>query len=216
MLPHILVILGPTASGKSDLAVQLAKQLNGEVVSADSRQVYKKLNIGTGKITKKEMRGVPHHLLDVVHFNRKFSAADYKKHGEKAIEKILKKGKLPIICGGTGLYIDTLLGAVSLPEVAPDLKLRKTLETKSTEELFTLLKKLDPKRAETIDAHNPRRLVRAIEIATAIGSVPALSSITSTTPKYNVFKLGIKTEPDILKERINKRLAKDLKKRNDR
>ena len=126
--PKIIVILGPTASGKSDLAVTLAKKIDGEIISADSRQVYKGLDIGTGKITNKEMQGIAHHLLDIVSPKKKFSASDFKKLAEQKIQKILDNKKTPIICGGTGFYIDALLGDKPIPEVPPDEILRKQLE----------------------------------------------------------------------------------------
>lgn len=211
--PKIIVILGPTSSGKSDLAVVIGKKFNGEVISADSRQVYSGLDIGTGKITKKEMRGVPHHLLDVASPKRRFTASDFKKLADKKIEEIIKRGNLPIICGGTGFYIDTLLGEKNIPEVPPNEKLRKELQNKSTEELFSILKKLDPERARTIDEKNPRRLVRAIEICHAIGKVPTLEARSQKleSSHYDVIKIGIKVEDEELKERINKRLEKRIK-----
>lgn len=206
--PKIIVILGPTASGKSDLAVGLAKKFNGEVISADSRQVYKGLNIGTGKITRKEMRGVKHYLLDVASPKKRFSASEYKKLAEEAIQKILAKKKIPIICGGTGFYIDALLGDKQIPEVPPNPKLRRQLEKKSVEELFEILKKLDPDRAKTIEAKNPRRLVRAIEICKAIGKVPKFES---RGMNYEVCKIGIKIPEVELRDRINIRLNKRIK-----
>ncbi len=213
-LPKVIVILGPTASGKSDLAVELALKFNGEVVSADSRQVYKGLNIGTGKITKKEMRGIPHHLLDVASPQKRFAVSDYLNLTNKTIVKIVKSGKLPIICGGTGFYIDALLGDKQIPEVQPDPKLRAELEEKSVEELFNILQKLDPERAENIDSKNPRRLVRAVEICKALGSVPKLvdSSKHLESRKYDTLKIGIKIEDEELKNRINLRLEKRMKK----
>ncbi|MEK7634419.1 MAG: tRNA (adenosine(37)-N6)-dimethylallyltransferase MiaA, partial [Patescibacteria group bacterium] len=164
MLAKIIVILGPTSSGKSKLAIKIAKKYDGEIISADSRQVYKKLNIGSGKITKKEMEGIPHYLLDVTSPKRTFTVNQYQKLAKKALKKIIKKGKLPIICGGTGLYIDTLIYDYQLPQVPPQPKLRKQLEKKSTEELFGQLQKLDSRRAQNIDKHNRRRLIRALEI----------------------------------------------------
>jgi tRNA dimethylallyltransferase len=194
-MQKLIVILGPTASGKSDIAVKLAKKFNGEVISADSRQVYKGLNIGTGKITKKEMKGVRHYLLDVISpilrlrsGQERFTASEYKKLAEKSINKILDKGKIPIICGGTGFYIDTLLGDKQIPEVPPNEKLRKQLEKKSAEQLFEILKKLDPERAKTIEKQNPRRLIRAIEIYRALGKVPRYET---REKKYKVLKIGI-------------------------
>jgi tRNA dimethylallyltransferase len=206
-MQKIIVILGPTASSKSDIAVSLAKKFNGEIVSADSRQVYRELNIGTGKITKKEMKGVRHYLLDVASPNHRFTASEYKKLAEKAIRKILVKGKIPIICGGTGFYIDALLGDKQIPEVPPNQKLQKQLEKKPVEELFEILKKLDPERAKNIDSKNPRRLVRAIEICKALGKVPPLRpDFAKATPdkqnfagqaKYDAIKIGIAPQKEI-------------------
>ena len=201
--------MGPTTSGKSDLAVQLAKKMKGEIISADSRQVYKGLDIGTGKITKKEMRGVPHHLLDIVSPKKQFSVAQYLQHTNSAIAEIVCRGKLPIICGGTGFYIDALLGKISIPEVPPNPKLRKQLETRSTEELFNILKNLNPERAENIDRRNPRRLVRAIEIAVASGKIKRRKK---EKLKYDAYKIGIRIEEKELRERINKRLRSRIKK----
>ncbi len=130
-MQKIIVILGPTASGKSDLAVKLAKKFNGEIISADSRQVYTGMNLGTGKITKIEMWDVPHHLLDIVSPKQKFDVVRYKKLAEKAIEDILQRNKLPIICGGTGFYIQAIVNNVVFPEVASNPKLRQKLVHKS-------------------------------------------------------------------------------------
>ena len=205
----ILVILGPTASGKSDLAVQIARKFNGEIISADSRQVYKGLDIGSGKITRKEMRGVPHHMLDVVSPRTRFTVAQFKSRAEKIISEIAKRGKLPIICGGTGFYIDALIYDFQLPEVGPNKKLREKLEAESLESLQKILQKLDPERFENIDQKNKVRLVRAIEIATALGKVPKLSSSDS---RYNALLIGVDWPNDILKKRIHDRLLARIKK----
>lgn len=210
MKPRVLIIVGPTASGKSDLAVKIAKKHNGEIISADSRQVYKGLNIGTGKITKKEMRGVPHHLLDIADPKKIFTVSEYKKMADKTISEIISRGKMPIICGGTGFYIQTVIDNIALPEVPPNIKLRKKLEKKSTEKLFEILKNLDPERAKNIDAKNGRRLIRAIEIATKLGKVQKIHS--GGFSAYNPLFIGIKIEPEILKKRIYKRLISRLKK----
>ena len=201
------MIVGPTASGKSALAVKLAKKYNGEIISADSRQVYKGLDIGTGKITKKEMAGVPHHLLDVASPKRTFTVSHYQRLAQQKITEIIKRGRVPIIVGGTGFYIEAALGNVNVPPVRPNLKLRKELEQLTVEQLFKKLKQLDRERAETIDAKNPRRLIRAIEIATALGHVP--------NPKpqplpYSVIKIGIKIPLPELKLKIHNRLKKRL------
>jgi len=230
----IIVVVGPTASGKSDLAVRLARKFNGEVISADSRQVYRGMDIGTGKITKKEMAGIPHYLLDVAQPRRRFTAAQYKKLGQAAIKKIQHKNKIPIICGGTGFYIRALVDNLPIPAVKPNLKLRAQLEKKTTTELFDLLKKLDPRRAREIDRRNPRRLIRALEIVMTTGRpVPPLTSVIlakagiqaripepgsrvkpgmTTNDSYtNVLFLGIKKSHPKLARRIKIRLEKRLK-----
>lgn len=203
----IIIILGPTASGKSELAVKIAHKIKGEIISADSRQIYKGLDIGTGKITKKEMKGIPHHCLDIVSPKKIFTVIDFKKCANKAIEKILKKNKVPIICGGTGFYIGAITGDIKIPEIKPDWKLRKKLEKKSTEQLFEMLKKLNPKRAENIDQHNPRRLVRAFEIAKAAST----TVVESNDNGCRLLQIGIKLPEKELKKRIEKRVKKMLK-----
>ncbi len=208
MKSKLLAILGQTATGKSDLAVQLAKKYNGEVISADSRQVYIGLNIGTGKITKKEMQGVAHHMLDVVSPKRVFSVSEWKEEANKIILDILSRGKLPIICGGTGFYIQSLLENLVLPEVPPNKELRKKLETKDAEELFEILQKIDPERSKTIDAHNPVRLIRAIEIAKTIGKVPKLQKQNNP---YEILQIGLVLPDDELKSRIHIRLLSRMK-----
>ena len=205
--PKILIVLGPTASGKSSLAVELAQKFNGEVISADSRQVYRGLNIGTGKITKRETKGVPHHLLDVADPRRQFSVDRFKILAEKAIAEILARDRTPILCGGTGFYIQSISEGVVLPEVAENKKLRASLSKLSAEKLFAKLKKLDPNRTETIDRNNPVRLIRAIEIATALGSVPEMIR----EPKYRTLQIGLKTDPKILREKIDKRLLSRMR-----
>lgn len=209
--PKIIVVLGPTASGKSDLGVELALEFNGDVISADSRQVYTGLDIGTGKITQEEMKGVSHHLLDVSPPEKVFTVSDFKTLGEEAINQILEKGKLPIICGGTGFYVEALLGETSIPEVPPNPELRKELEEKTAEELFDILQKLDPERAGAIDAKNKRRLVRAIEICKELGKVPKIPNGKSQiTNKFKILKIGIKIEDEELRKRINRRLERRI------
>jgi len=218
MRNKIVVILGPTVSGKTNLSIKLAKKFNGEVISADSRQVYKGLDIGAGKITKKEMQGIPHHLLDVANLKRKFTVAQFQKLALKAIKKIQKKGKIPFLVGGTGFYIQSIVDDIKIPEVKPDWKLRKKLEKKSTEELYKTLLTLDPERAKTIDRKNPRRLIRTIEIILKTGKSTSLvyghpKSVYEyrTSKKLNSFQIGIKKSPDQLKRAINQRLQKRLK-----
>lgn len=202
--PKIIVIGGPTATGKSDLAVHLAMKFDGEVISADSRQVYKGLNIGTGKITKEEMRGIPHHLLDIANPNNQFSVQEFQKKGQTAIRRILKKGRVPIICGGTGFYIDALIYNTTFPNVLPNTSLRNALEQKSRDELFQMLNKKDPDRATTIDPHNKRRLIRALEIAEELGKNP---TIKKESP-YDVLYIALL--PDELEKKIHDRLNKRI------
>jgi tRNA dimethylallyltransferase len=209
MHKKLIVILGPTASGKSELAVKLAKKFKGEIVSVDSRQVYKGMDIGTGKITKKEMRGIPHHLLDIASPKRRFTVAQYRKLAIKAINKIFKKRGLPILCGGTGFYIQAVIDGIIIPEVKPNWKLRKKLEKKTVEELFNQLKKLDPERAKTIEQKNKRRLIRALEII--IKTKKSVPPFQKEPLPYPVFMIGIKKSPEELKKLIKERLLKRLK-----
>lgn len=206
--PRIIIILGPTTSGKTTLSIEVAKKIDGEVISADSRQVYKGLNLGTGKVTKKEMSGIPHHLLDIASPKGKFTVAKYQKLAHKKILEILKRGKVPIIVGGTGFYIQAIVESLVLPTVPPNTKLRKELSQKTTIELFVLLKKLDPARAKSIDNKNPVRLIRAIEIATAIGQVPKLQKKGSP---FDFIQIGLKPKTEDLKNKINKRLLARIK-----
>ncbi len=208
----IIVIAGPTTSGKSALAIKLAKKFNAEIISADSRQVYKGLDIGSGKVTKKEMAGVPHYLLDVANPKRKFSAGQFQRLAVKAMNQILKKKKPAIICGGSGFYVQSLIDGLVIPPVLPDWQLRKKLEKQKTAALFLRLKKLDPKRAKNIDRYNRRRLVRALEIVIKSKKpVPALKTISLP---YSALKIGIiknkKTLNRLIKQRLLKRLRQGL------
>lgn len=212
--PKVIVILGQTATGKSDLAVSISKALavsgvESEVISADSRQVYNGLNLGTGKVTKKEMAGVPHHLLDVANPKRKFTVTQYKKLADKKIKEIISYGKVPIICGGTGFYIDAVVNGIIFPEVKPNTKLRKDLEKKNAVELFKILKKLDASRAKDIknknEQNNKVRLIRAIEIAESLGKVP---KITEVIPPYEFIKIGLYLPNDLLEKKVHQRVKK--------
>lgn len=203
------MILGPTASGKTDLSIKLAKKFGGEIVSADSRQAYRGLNIGAGKITKKEMAGIPHYLLDVANPKRKFTVWQYQKWATAAIKKIQTKGKVPFLVGGTGFYIQSITDGIVIPEVKPNWKLRKELEAKSVDELFLILKKLDSARAKSIDPKNPRRLVRAIEIVRVTGK--PVQKLKNINFKADILQIGIKKSPEELKKLINARLQKRIK-----
>ena len=200
--PKLIVILGPTASGKTGLSIKLAKTLKGEIVSADSRQIYKHLDLGTGKVTKKEMSGIPHYLLDIVLPSKKYSVGQYQKNAYKTINKIIKSKKIPFLVGGSAFYIYSIVDGWQFPKTKTDWKLRKELEKKSAQELLEILKKLDPKRAQTVEQENPRRLIRAIEIATQLGYVPELKH----DPQYDCLLIGIKRDEQELKKLIKKRL----------
>jgi tRNA dimethylallyltransferase len=209
---ELICIVGPTASGKSDTAAQLALWLkaihgrNAEIISADSRQVYRGLNIGSGKITAAEMHGVPHYMLDVVDVEKTYTVSDYKREGAQCIQDILKRGNIPIICGGTGFYIDALVENISLPNVLPDQAFRDSIANVSTSQLAANLAQADPERARTIDIHNRPRLIRALEIVRAIGKVPMLSA----APQYDALYIGISIDNAELTQRIHDRLVARL------
>ncbi|MBP6855243.1 MAG: tRNA (adenosine(37)-N6)-dimethylallyltransferase MiaA [Candidatus Pacebacteria bacterium] len=208
----VISITGPTSSGKTGASIALAKYLNKkgvvcEIVSADSRQVYRGLDLLSGKVTKKEMGKIPHHMLSVVNPKKVYSVSDFKKDAEQAIGAIHARGNLPVLVGGTGFYIDAITKGVVLPEVPPNNTLRKKLEKYSTLKLCETLKKLDKKRYEKIDTKNRVRLIRAIEIATALGKVPKLE----TKAKYEVFDVYIDLPDEILKANIRTRLLERLK-----
>jgi len=209
-MQKLIAIIGPTSSGKSDLAVYLAKKFKGEVISADSRQVYKGMNLGTGKITRNEMKGVIHHLLDVTSPKKRFTVALYKKKADRVIEDIIKRRRLPILCGGTGFYIEAVVDNILIPEVPPDLELRKELEQRTNFELFLMLKKLDKKRAEGIDRFNKRRLVRSLEII--LKTKKKIPPLKKKGFPYPVLLIGIKKEKEELEQRIKERLWQRLKK----
>lgn len=208
-MQKLIVILGSTASGKSELAIRLAKKLQGEVVSADSRQVYSGMKIGVGTITKKEMQGVPHHLLGFVSPKMQYTAAQYQKAAKKTIQDIQKRGKVPFLVGGSPLYIYAAVDGMVFPQVKPNAKLRASLNQLATKKLFQQLKKLDPRRARTIEKENKRRLIRALEIVLSTGKpVPRLKK---NLLSYPVLFLGVSRSPQELKKRIRKRFLKMLR-----
>jgi tRNA dimethylallyltransferase len=249
MKPKIIFITGPTASGKTSLALFLAKKFNGEIINADSRQVYKYLDIGSGKYdllyqnadrrgsafakasadkfsteinadhknnlaylmsinpNKSEIsiNNIGHHLFSIAHPKKNYSLGRWIKDSEKVIQKILKKNKLPIFCGGTILYLKALKEGWDLPKVKPNYKLRKELEKKNKKELFEEIKKLDPQRAKNLDPNNKRRLIRALEIIYSLGKVPKIKK----EPKYNILIIA----PEINKEKLFRKIKLRLKKR---
>lgn len=239
--------MGPTASGKSDAAIRIANKFNGEIISADSRQVYLGMDIGSGKVEGQLLassfqlsgktitenlfiaEGIPHYLIDVAEPNEEFNVSHFKTQANLAIKKILTKGKLPIICGGTGFWIQAITDDLNLPKVAPNEKLRNELEKLSNEELFKKLQKLDPERAERIDSQNKYRLVRALEIIDAIGKVPPLKKdchpefisgsktgeilkqVQNDKKEYEFLQIGILIEREKLNAKIKNRLEDRFK-----
>ncbi len=210
--PKILVILGTTAAGKTSLGVKLASDFKGEIVSADSRQVYKGMDIGTGKdLAEYKVNGkkIKYHLIDVVSPKQQFDLAKYQKLAFKAIEDILKRKKLPIIVGGTGLYIQVLVDNYKLTSVKPDLKKRASLEKLSLEELFKKLSKLKPEfaaRLNNSDKNNKRRLVRYLEVINTEG----FAKTGRQDSPYDFLVLGLDFPDEIIRERINKRIKDRL------
>ena len=206
----LIVILGPTASGKSALALKLAKKFRGEIISADSRQVYKGMNLGTGKVTPAEQRLIPHHLLDVASPKKQFTVADFVRLGQAAVKKITAKNHLPMVVGGTPFYIYSLVDGWQIPDVKPNPKLRKELETKTLSQLLQLLKKLDPSRLLRIDKHNRARIIRAIEIVKSTGRpVPPVEQVF--LPHKDVLILGTAKTGTQLRRLIDKRVDLRLK-----
>ena len=208
----VVVVVGQTATGKSDLAVEIAKELNGEVISADSRQVYKEFNLTSGKVTEEEMQGVPHYLLDVLSVkDGVFTAYDFAKLAREEIKNIHNRGKLPIVAGGTGFYVDVLLGRINLEDLPKDENLRSELEGKSKEELFEELLKLNSERAGEIDRENKVRLVRAVEIEILKqkrGKEVLRGDIENgnLSQHFNPVWIGIAWDKETLRARIKKRL----------
>jgi len=200
--PKLIVIVGSTSAGKTSLSVALAEKFGGEIISADSRQVYRGFDLGSGKVTEEEMRGIPHHLLDVADPKKIYTAAHYKKDVKKALAEIYGRNKIPLLVGGTGFYIDAVVKDLTVPRVKPDKKLRALLEKESAARLFARLKKADRERAKTIDPKNKRRLIRALEIVRKLGQVPKIK----TASPFEVLSLGIKRENEELKKRIRRRI----------
>jgi tRNA dimethylallyltransferase len=214
-----VVIVGPTSSGKSELAVKLAKKFKGEIISCDSRQIYRGMDLGTGKISGKWKnrkflyRGIPHHCIDYVNPKRQYSVALFRRDAQKAISDILSRGKLPILCGGGGHWMDAVVYNQQVPDVKPNLKLRAQLEKKTTFELFERIVTKDPKRAKTIDRYNKRRLIRALEIINASGK-PVPNVVQATGLPLQALWLGVNTnQPDLYKkidQRLNQRLKQGM------
>lgn len=210
--PKVIVIAGPTASGKSKLAVELAKRINGEIVSADSMQIYKEMNIGTAKIMTKEMEGIKHYMLDFVSPGERYSVSAYKKEAEKWIEEILAKGKTPIICGGTGLYINSLVYGIEFNEEKIDEEYRNKLnniaENEGLEGLYNMAMEIDPEAMGKISKNDKKRIIRVLEIFHKTGKTKTQQDIDSRNKElkydYKIFVLNM--DRQVLYDRINKRV----------
>ena len=212
MKPKVIVICGPTASGKTSLSIEVAKKINGEVISCDSMQIYKDMNIGTAKPTAEEMQGIQHYLLDFVLPSERYSVADFKKDATEKIEYILSKGKVPIVVGGTGLYVDALTQNITYPEIEIDLEYRKQLEDliekNGLEYLYEKAKEIDEEAMQSISHNDKKRIMRVLEIFHQTGKnkteIEAESKITPPPYEYIIFAINMDREK--LYERINKRV----------
>ena len=210
--PKVIVICGPTASGKTALSIELAKKINGEIISSDSMQIYKDMDIGTAKPSEEEMQGIPHHLLDFVSPNQRYSVAEFKKDAEAAIGEILKKGKTPIVVGGTGLYVDSLIYGIEYQDIKLDeeyrQELEKRVENEGLEKVYEEAKQIDPQAMEKISPNDKKRILRVLEIYKATGKNKTEQEIESRKKgvKYDYKVYAINWERELLYERINKRV----------
>jgi len=202
---EVIAIVGPTASGKTAAAIELAKQIDGEIISADSRLVYKGFNIGTAKPTEQEKQGIPHYLIDIVEPEFDYSAGLYKKDAELIINQIIEKGKTPIITGGTGLYIDILLKNYDMPQIEPNYELRNKLKALPKEQLWETLKNMDIEAADSIDINDSKKIIRAIEIIKATGK-PLNQSRGVNKSNYKVTWIGKNFDRQTLYNRIDNRV----------
>lgn len=205
--PKVIAVVGPTASGKTSLSIKIAQKFAGEVISADSRQIYKGMDIGTGKVTTEEMCGIPHHLLDIADPTTVYNSADFMRDATTAIKDITNRNKNPIIAGGTFFYLDTLRGKIQPAPVAPNEDFRNSLAHLKDDELFARLQEKDTERAATIDKFNRHRLIRALEIIEALGEVPKPKTVESP---YEWLIIGLSLETKDLKKNIHTRLLERL------
>ena len=209
--PKIICVVGPTASGKTSFAISLAKEIDGEIVSCDSMQIYKYMNIGTAKPTKEEMQGIPHYMMDFVDPSISYSVADFVTDARKCIDSILAKGKTPILCGGTGLYIDSIINQIEFSEENVDLEYRSYLqnlaETEGVDAVHKLLQGTDPVAAEKIHPNNLKRVIRALEIQKATGLTKTEADKAAISePLYDTEIFGMDMEREVLYDRINLRV----------
>jgi len=202
---RLLAVVGPTGVGKSRLSLSLARDFGGEIVSADSRQIYRYMDIGTAKPTREELSLIPHHLIDVVNPDEDFSLAQYQKLAYEAIADVQKRGKLPILVGGSGLYVWAVLEGLQIPKVAPDLKLRRNLEGRGSSELYRELVRIDPAAAQKIDPRNVRRIIRALEVYKG-ADIPVSQLRLKAKPLYETLIIGLTADRAELYRRIDLRV----------
>ena len=205
-MSKVIAVVGATASGKSEYAIELAKRLDGEIVSADSRLVYKGMNIGTAKPTTEEMQGIPHYMIDIVEPEFNYSVGLYAKEAKEKVKDIISRGKLPIIVGGTGLYYRVLLENYDLPDIEPDYTLRQELSKYSFDELYNMLLHLDEKAANAVERNDKKKLIRYIEIVKLTGKNLESSRGLKDTLEFDVEWIGLNYPREILYDRINKRV----------
>lgn len=209
-----MVIVGPTASGKTALSLALAKKFNGEIISADSRQIYREMDIGTAKANMDELNGVKHYLVNIKNPNQDYSVGQFKEDAIKAIKQVLKKGKLPMIVGGTGLYVSALVNNLEIPKVKENKKLRtqveKKIKKKGLDFVFRRLVELDPEAAYIVDPANPRRIIRALEVAMITGK-PFTTQRKLGKPLFDFLEIGVTKPTEILKQRIASRIDQMIK-----
>jgi tRNA dimethylallyltransferase len=211
MKQTVIAVVGPTAVGKTALSIQLAKTLNGEVISGDAMQVYKGMDIGTAKVQEKEMQGIPHHMIDIKNPDEPFSVADFKAHVQTYIDEIGERNRTPVIAGGSGLYIQATLFDYQFPKQQRDQSITNRLEmrvkTEGAEALYNELQRIDPEQAKKIHPNNYRRVIRALEIYETTGlTMSEYQSRQSQTPIYDAILIGLHMDREILYEQINKRV----------
>ena len=213
-MDKVIVIAGPTASGKTDLAVELALKVDGEIISADSMQIYREMDIGTAKPSTEERKGIPHYMMDIVNPDEEYSVAQFQQDAKACIRKILDKGKVPIVAGGTGLYINALVYNINFSETITDWEYRHDLQKVAQEQgsqvLYELIKKVDEKSAAGIHPNNVKRVIRALEVFGTTGKPISEHQMESRRepPPYDYKIFGLQAERDVLYGRIEKRVDK--------
>lgn len=202
----IIAIVGPSGSGKTSLSINLAKKINGEIISVDSRQIYKELNIGSAKPTIKEQSGIIHHMTDIVNVEENYTVADFSDNAKNIIKDIISEEKTPILVGGTGLYFRVLLQDFDLPRVAPNEKIRNDLNQKTTEELYNMLLNLDFDSAKKIHKNNKVKIIRALEVCITLG-IPMSKARKKKENEFNTLWIGLNSDDrEYLYERVNQRV----------